>query len=287
MIPAVLAAAEPVSLLDPIAVWNAYRDTLIGWVLNLGAAAAILVFGLWAAGRVKAFIRKRVENNARIDKTLGGFFASIAYYVVIAFVVIAVLNRFGVQTTSLVAMLGAATLAIGLALQGTLGNVAAGVMIILFRPYKSGDYVEVGGYAGTVKDINIFTTELATPDNVQIILPNGICWGEAIKNYSAHATRRCDITFGISYEDDIAKAIDVILAVVKSDDRFLSDPAEPWVRVVNLGDSSVDLQLRAWVNAADYWEAKFATTRAVKEAFDAAGIEIPYPHRVEIQKKAD
>ncbi|MGD2131519.1 MAG: mechanosensitive ion channel, partial [Maricaulaceae bacterium] len=177
MIPAILAAAESVSLLDPVAVWDAYSDTLIGWLLNLFAAAAILILGLWVAGRIKGFIRKRVEKSEKIDNTLGGFFASIAYYLVVAFVVIAVLGRFGVQTTSLVAMLGAATLAIGLALQGTLGNVAAGVMVVLFRPYKLGDYVEVAGEAGTVRDINIFTTELVTPDNVQIILPNGLCWG--------------------------------------------------------------------------------------------------------------
>jgi small conductance mechanosensitive channel len=281
-----LAAAESVSLTDLPALWDAYRDTILGWILNAGAAAAILILGLWIAGGIRGFIRKRIAANPKIDPTLGGFVASIVYYLAVAFVVIAVLNRFGVQTTSLVAMLGAATLAVGLALQGTLGNVAAGVMVVLFRPYKLGDYVEVAGAAGTVKDINIFTTELATPDNVQIILPNGLCWGAAITNYSAHPDRRCDITFGISYDDDIAKAMDVILKIAEADDRFLNTPAEPWVRVVNLGDSSVDLQLRAWLKAGDYWEAKFATIKAVKEAFDAAGIEIPYPHQVEIRKTA-
>ena len=281
-----IAAAESVSLTDLPALWDAYRDTILGWALNAAAAAAILIAGLWVASSIKGFIRARVEHHPKVDSTLGGFVASIVYYVIVAFVVIAVLNRFGVQTTSLVAMLGAATLAIGLALQGTLGNIAAGVMIVLFRPYRVGDYVEVAGHAGTVKDIDIFTTELATPDNVQIILPNGLCWGAAITNYSAHPTRRCDITFGISYDDDIAKAMDVVLKVAEADDRFLNEPAEPWVRVVNLGDSSVDLQLRAWVKASDFWEAKFATIRAVKEAFDAAGIEIPYPHQVEIQKRA-
>lgn len=271
---------------DTPVLWETYRDTLVGWGLNVAAAAAILIAGLWAAGIVKRFVRSRALASPRIDDTLGGFFASLAYYVVVAFVIIAVLNRFGVQTTSLVAVLGAATLAIGLALQGTLGNVASGVMIILFRPYRLGDFVEVAGHAGTVKDINIFTTELATPDNVQIVLPNGACWGEAIKNYSRHAERRCDITFGISYDDDIDKATRIILDVVQADERFRDAPAEPWVRVVNLGDSSVDLQLRAWVAAADYWEARFAAIKAVKQAFDAGGVEIPYPHQVEIRKSA-
>ena len=281
-----LAAAEPVNFLDLASVWAAYKDTLVGWVLNVAAAAAILILGAWVAGVVKRTIRARTRRSARIDDTLGAFFASLAYYAVLAFVLIAVLNRFGVQTTSLVAVLGAATLAIGLALQGTLSDLAAGVMVILFRPYRLGDYVEVGGKAGTVKDINIFTTELATPDNVKIILPNGQCWGDPIVNYSSHAERRCDITFGISYDDDIDKAIGVILEVVKADGRFLDTPAEPWVRVVNLNDSSVDLQLRAWVAGADYWEAKFATIKGVKQSFDAAGVEIPYPHQVEIKKDA-
>jgi small conductance mechanosensitive channel len=279
-----IAAADALSAIDPLALWEANRETVVGWSLNVLAAATILIFGFWAAGRIKRFLRKRVEKNPRIDRTLGGFFSSLAYYVIVAFVVIAVLNRFGVQTTSLVAVLGAATLAIGLALQGTLSNVAAGVMLVLFRPYRHGDFVEIGGQSGTVKEISLFTTELATPDNVAITLPNGLCWGAAIKNYSAHPTRRCDLAFGISYSDDIDLAMKTVIGVVREDGRFLDAPAEPWVRVIGLGASSVDLQLRAWVKSEDYWDARFAVIKGVKEAFDAADIEIPYPHHVEIQK---
>jgi small conductance mechanosensitive channel len=281
-----IATADAMSLVDPLALWEANRETVVGWSLNVLAAASILILGLWAAGRVKRFLRRRAEKNAKIDNTLGAFFASLAYYVIVAFVVIAVLNRFGVQTTSLVAMLGAATLAIGLALQGTLSNVAAGVMLVLFRPYRLGDFVEIGGESGTVRDISLFTTELATVNNIQITMPNGLCWGAAIRNYSTNPTRRCDITFGISYTDDIDKAMTVILAAAREDGRFLDEPAEPWVRVVELGASSVDLQLRAWARIEDFWDARFATIKRVKEAFDAADIEIPYPHHVEIQKSA-
>ena len=215
--------------------------------------------------------------------------ASIIKWLILLVTIIAVLQLFGIQTTSLVAVLGAATLAIGLALQGTLSDLAAGVMLILFRPYKLGQYVDIGGTAGTVKDINLFMTELATPDNVQIVLPNGKAWGlwgSAIKNYSFHPTRRVDFTFGIDYSDDIDKAIGIIADLAAADDRVHKDP-EPWVRVVNLGDSSVDLGVRLWCDAGDYWELKFAMTKKVKEAFDANGVSIPYPHSVEIQKKAD
>lgn len=246
-------------------------------------AAVFLGVGLWAAGAVAGWIRKRVATSDRLDPTLGNFFASIAKYLILAVVIIAVLQLFGFQATSLVAVLGAATLAIGLALQGTLGNVAAGVMLIMFRPYKLGDYVQVAGHSGTVKDLNIFTTELVTPDGVRIVIPNGECWGGSVVNYAVER-RRVDLTFGISYDDDIEKAIGVILGVIEADSRFLNEPAEPWVRVVNLGDSSVDLQMRAWTSASDYWEARFAALRAVKEAFDRAGVEIPYPHQVEIAR---
>jgi small conductance mechanosensitive channel len=190
---------------------------------------------------------------------------------------------FGIQATSLVAVLGAASLAIGLALQGTLSNLAAGFMLILFRPFKVGQYIDAGGTAGTVKEINLFVTELATPDNVQIIVPNAKIWGSIITNYSFHPTRRVDLTFGIDYGDDADKAMEVIRTVATADERVHAEPG-PWMRVTNLGDSSVDIGVRLWCNASDYWELKFAMTRAVKEAFDKAGISIPYPHSVEIQK---
>jgi small conductance mechanosensitive channel len=280
-------ALPSVDWTDPMAIWESYSETVLGWSLNLLAATAILIGGLWISGKIRKFIRRRIEASARLDRTFAGFLANLAYYAMIAFVLIAVLNRFGVQTTSLVAVLGAATLAIGLALQGTLGNVAAGVMLVLFRPYKIGDYVEVGGMGGTVKDIDIFTTELSTPDNIQIIVPNGLCWGQPIRNYNHHPVRRCDLTFSIAYDSDIEKAIAVVLKVVEADLRFLQTPDKPWVRVVNLGASSVDLQLRAWAKTEDFWEARFATIRAVKEGFDAAGVEIPFPTQIQIQKPAE
>ena len=252
-------------------------------VINAVKALVVLVVGWMVAGAVSGMVRKRVNATPRIDPTLGNFAASIVKWVILLMVLVAVLGLFGIEATSLVAVLGAATLAIGLALQGTLSDLAAGVMLILFRPYKLGDFVDIGGTSGTVKDINLFVTELVTPDNVQIIVPNGQAWGAIITNFSAHDTRRVDLVFGIDYGDDADKAMDIIVELAQADGRVHDDPA-PWVRVTNLGDSSVDLTARLWVDAADYWEVKFALTKAVKEAFDARGISIPYPHSVEIQK---
>lgn len=254
-------------------------------ILNAVKALAVLVFGWIFAGAFSRFVRNRVNNHPRIDKTLGNFVASAVRWLILIIVLVAVLGIFGIEATSLVAMLGAATLAIGLALQGTLADLAAGFMLILFRPYKLGQYVDVAGTAGTVVDLNLFVTELSTPDNVQIIIPNGQAWGAIIKNFSHHDTRRVDMVFGIDYGDDAGKAMQIIIDQVNSDSRVLKDP-EPWVRVTNLGDSSVDLTTRIWCNAADYWELKFHMTRAIKEAFDAQGISIPYPHTVEIKKDA-
>ena len=253
-------------------------------VVNAAKALVVLIIGWTIAGLVSRFVRSRVNASKRIDNTIGNFAASIVRWVILLMVLIAVLNLFGIQATSLVAVLGAATLAIGMALQGTLSDLAAGFMLILFRPYANGQYVDIGGTSGTVKDINLFFTELTTPDNVQIILPNGQAWGSVITNYSTHPNRRLDLTFGIDYSDDIAWATEIILAVAIDDDRVFSDP-DPWVRVTNLGDSSVDLGVRLWCRAEDYWELKWYMTRAVKEAFDAGGISIPYPHQVEIAKK--
>ena len=254
-------------------------------IVSIVQALVFLVVGWFVAGALSAFVRRTVTRNPRIDETLGSFFASVVKWLILAAVVIAVLQLFGFEVTSLIAVLGAATLAIGLALQGTLADVAAGVMLIAFRPYKLGQYVDIGGTAGTVKDLNLFTTELATPDNVQIIMPNGKAWGSIITNYSAHPTRRLDLTFGIDYGDDADKAMALITELATADQRVHDDPA-PWVRVVNLGDSSVDLGVRLWCAAGDYWELKFDMTKRVKESFDKNGVSIPYPHSVEIHKDA-
>lgn len=253
-------------------------------ILDAVKALVVIVLGWAFAGAIAGWVRRRVNATPQIDPTLGSFTASMVKWAILAMVLVAVLGIFGIEATSIVAVLGAASLAIGLALQGTLSNLAAGVMLVVFRPYKLGQYVDIAGTSGTVKDLNLFTTELATPDNVQIIVPNGQAWGAIITNYSAHDTRRCDLTFGIGYDDDADKAMRIILDTARADGRVLDDPA-PWVRVTGLGASSVDLTARLWCAAADYWDLKFSLTKAVKEAFDEAGITIPYPHQVEIQKQ--
>ncbi|WP_244327842.1 mechanosensitive ion channel family protein [Ruegeria arenilitoris] len=253
-------------------------------IMNAVKALIVIILGWIVAGAIAGMVRRRINKTPQIDPTLGNFAASMVKWVILAIVLVAVLGIFGIQATSIVAILGAASLAIGLALQGTLSDLAAGVMLVVFRPYKLGQYVDIGGTSGTVKDLNLFTTELVTPDNVQIIVPNGQAWGSIITNFSAHDTRRVDLVFGIDYGDNADEAMNIILDVAKADSRILSDP-EPWVRVTNLGDSSVDLTARLWCNAPDFWDVKFETTKAVKEAFDAKGVSIPYPHSVEIQKK--
>ena len=261
-----------------IATWLDRFGELVPYFVNGLKALVILIVGWIIAGAISRMVRKRVEGAKRIDPTVGNFIASMVRWVLLAIVGITVLNVFGVEVTSLVAMLGAATLAIGLALQGTLGDMAAG-LIILFRPYGNGQYISIDGTSGTVKEINLFFTELATPDNVQIIVPNGKAWGAIITNYSAHETRRVDLTVGIDYADDMDRAMEVMLDMARADARVHADP-EPWVRVTNLGDSSVDLTMRIWANAIDYWDLKFAMTKAVKERFDEAGLSIPFPQQV-------
>lgn len=257
-------------------------DQAVGLVTQYGldvvGAIVILVVGLIVAGWVGRAVRGALGRVKRVDSMLRGFFASLAKYFVIAITVIAVLERFGVETTSFVAILGAAGLAIGLALQGTLSNVAAGVMLLLFRPFKVGDYVEVAGLAGTVADVSLFTTELTTPDNVQIVTPNSDIWGSPIKNYSHHETRRVQLVVGIGYGDNMDKAVGILRDVIKADERIHSEP-EPFVAVSALGASSVDITIRVWCDNGNFWPVSFSLPKAVKEAFDKNGISIPYPQR--------
>ncbi|MFC3613724.1 mechanosensitive ion channel family protein [Lutimaribacter marinistellae] len=248
-------------------------------ILNAIKALIVLVVGWMAAGAISGVVRRRINKTPRIDPTLGNFAAGAVKWIILAIVLVAVLGLFGIQATSIVAILGAASLAIGLALQGTLADLAAGVMLVVFRPYKLGDFVDIAGTSGTVKNLDLFTTELVTPDNVQIIVPNGKAWGQIITNFSAHPTRRLDMTFGIDYDDDPEKAMAIILDIARAEPRIHDDP-EPWVRVTNLNDSSVDLTARLWCDAADYWELKFLLYKEVKKSFDAQGISIPYPHQV-------
>jgi len=246
--------------------------------LNVLGGLVLLVVGVWFAGRAASVVDRIMRRTGKVDDTLRPFLVSLVRYALLAVVILAVLGQIGIQTASFLAVFGAAGLAIGLALQGTLSNVAAGVMLLLFRPFKAGDYIVVGGHAGTVQLLTLFTTELVTPDNVQIIVPNGQVWGSAVTNYSYHKTRRCDFVVGIGYGDDIGRAIETLQGVIAADGRAHTEPA-PQLVVGNLGESSVDITVRVWCDAGDYWSMRFDFNRAFKEALDRAGISIPFPQR--------
>ena len=257
-------------------------DQVMAAVTNYGldivGAIAILIVGWIASKWVRRAVIKALGKSENIAPMLRSFFASLAKYLVLIFTGLMVLSQFGVQTASLIAVLGAAGLAIGLALQGTLSNVAAGVMILIFRPFKIGDYVEAGGQAGTIQAVTLFMTEMVTPDNVQIIVPNSQIFGSSVVNYSFHDTRRLDLALGISYEDNIEMAVEAINQTIGADARVLKDP-EPLVAVSELADSSVNFVIRVWCEASDYWALKFDMTRALKEKMDSEGISIPYPQQ--------
>lgn len=258
---------------------------LLGVLGDILAAIAILLAGFMLAGWIKRRIRGVGERYQRLDVTLFNFLGNIARYAVLAFAVLFVLNTFGVQTTSVVAIIGAAGLAIGLALQGTLSNVAAGVMIVAFRPIKVGDFVVIGGEMGTVRDINLNFTELATIENLQTIIPNAQVWGNVITNYSAYPTRRSEWVFGVSYGANLLQAEGIIRDTILADPRALQDPA-PFIQVTRLGDFSVDFTVRVWCASADAWAFNTDMTRAVKEALDAGGVEIPFPTRTIVSSAA-
>lgn len=264
---------------DLIELRDQVMEILTTYGLEVLGAIAILVVGWILAGWAKAGTRRALNRVRWMDDTVRPIFAAVVGYLVLAITLIAVLNQFGVQTASIIAVLGAAGLAVGLALQGTLSNVAAGVMLLFLRPFKVGDYVEAGGASGTVKEVGLFNTELSTPDNVYIVVPNSAIFSQEISNYSRYATRRLDIAVGVAYDADLTKAMSVLLATLEADGRALPDPA-PQVMVMELGDSAITINLRFWVNAADLWPCKWAMNKAVKEALDAAGIEIPFPQRV-------
>ena len=245
--------------------------------LEVLAAVIILVVGRVIAGWARRLTRKGLERGD-VDPTLVPFVAKVTYYGVMAVVVIAALNRLGVATTSVVAIFGAAGLAVGLAMQGTLSNFASGVMLLIFRPFDLGDYVDAGGITGTVMEIGIFATTLRSPDNIRKTVPNSQIYGSTISNFNGYETRRVDMVMGISYDDNIQTAIDTIQRIVSEDERVLADPA-PQIAVSNLGDSSVDIVVRPWCNADDYWNLRFDLNRRLKEGLEAAGCSIPYPQR--------
>jgi small conductance mechanosensitive channel len=241
-------------------------------------AIIILILGRIAAGIGRNVVRKVLEKS-KTDPAVVSFVGSMIYFLILIFAVLAALAKFGIQTASFVAILGAAGFAIGFALQGSLANFAAGVLILVLRPFKVGDYIDGAGVGGTVKDIQLFTTVLATPDNIKIMVPNGKLFGDTIKNFSGFDTRRIDFVIGIGYTSDIQKAYDVLMSLIKEDTRILSDPP-PKVAVSELADSSVNFVVRPWVKRSDYWGVKFDLTRKIKEAFDENGIEIPFPQQV-------
>ncbi|MCF6216802.1 MAG: mechanosensitive ion channel [Emcibacter sp.] len=259
-----------------------YTDMAMGFAMTYGmnflGALLILIIGWIVAGWAKRFVTRILSKSSKIDTTLTSFLSSGLRYIILIFTVIAVLGKFGVQTASLIAIVGAASLAIGLALQGTLSNVAAGVMLLIFRPFKIGDFINAAGHAGSVKNLGLFVTEMATGDNVQIIVPNSQIWGASIQNYSAHDTRRVDLMIGIGYDDNIDNAIAEIGAVVEADDRSLKSP-ETSIFVGELADSSVNIVVRVWTKSGDYWPLKAALTKNIKHRFDEKGISFPYPQQ--------
>ncbi|MEW7978480.1 MAG: mechanosensitive ion channel domain-containing protein [Candidatus Sedimenticola endophacoides] len=258
--------------LDINALINTY---IIPWAINIALALAIFIVGrIISKGLVK--LLGKLLTKAKMDAILINFITSITGAILLLFIIIAALDQLGVDTTSLIALLGAAGLAVGLALQNSLQNFAAGVMLIIFRPFKTGDFVEAGGTMGVVEAISIFSTIMRTGDNREVIVPNGSIYSGTIINYSARETRRIDMVFGIGYDDDIRQAKEIMATILAADERILPEP-EPLIAVAELADSSVNFNVRPWVKSGDYWAVKFDLTEKIKLAFDENGISIPYP----------
>ncbi|TVQ85073.1 MAG: mechanosensitive ion channel family protein [Micavibrio sp.] len=241
--------------------------------VRLLTGVAIFYIGRWASGVISRLIRKGMER-ARLDKTIVTFVSNIAYYALFGFSIIAALSHMGIETTSLAALVAAAGLAVGLALQGSLSNFASGVMIVIFRPFRVGHFIEAAGTAGTVEALSIFTTTLRTPDNKIIIVPNKNISGGNITNHSAKKTRRIDLTFNIGYDDDLKKARKILEKLLKSDARILADPA-PEIAVAELAEARIELAVRPWVKVKDVWEVRCALLEGVKREFDKAGFQKP------------
>lgn len=250
---------------------------IIPWGTKIIFALLVFIVGRWVV-RMLVNMLKKVMTKANVDEMLVSFLGNIAYAALLAVVVLAALEQLGVNTTSAMAILGAAGLAVGLALKDSLTSFAAGVMLIIFRPFKLGDFVEAGGVSGVVEEIRIFHTMLKTGDNREVTMPNAQIYSGTIINYSARATRRIDLVIGIGYDDDIKKARDLIRRVIEADSTVLKDPA-PTIMVLELGASSVDFAVRPWVKSGDYWTTRAALLEAIKETFDKEGISIPYPQQ--------
>ncbi|MDH4107757.1 MAG: mechanosensitive ion channel [Gammaproteobacteria bacterium] len=263
--------------IDWAGLWD--KTASLGFDFGIQALTAIVIFyvGRLIVKVITNGVRK-VMTTREVDKILESFVTSLVYWALMTFVIIATINQLGIQTASLIAIMGAAGLAVGLALQGSLANFAAGVLIVMFRPYRTGDWVEAAGVSGSVVKVQILTTILKTGDNKEIIVPNGQIMNSIITNYSANDTRRVDLTFGVGYGDDLDLVRSVIRSVVEADPRVLKEP-ECLIAVAQLADSSVNFTVRPWVNTADYWSVYFDLTEAVKKRFDKEGISIPFPQR--------
>lgn len=263
-------------------IWGQLGPVVTTLGVNLLSALILIVLGWSVAGWAQRAIRRGLGRFKDVDRTLISVVAGVARYFILITVVIMVLARFGVQTASILAALGAIGLAVGLALQGTLANIAAGVMLLFLRPFRVGDYVSANGHDGTVEEIGLFTTEMTTFDGIYQSVPNSSIWGGRIINYTRNPSRRHDILVGISYRDDIDRAQEVLLGVLQGDGRVLDEtrgPAGPQVLVRELAESSVTLGLRFWTSTEDFWPADFELRKAAKQALDASGITIPYPQR--------
>jgi small conductance mechanosensitive channel len=270
-------------VLDQGASWAPW---IMEMMLNLAIAIAIFIVGKMLASKVAKFVENRMLKS-NVDKAVAGFASSILYALMFAGIALMALGQLGIETTSFIAILGAAGLAVGLALQGSLSNFASGVLIILFRPFKAGDFIDAAGQAGTVDRIELFSTYMKTPDNRVIIIPNSAIANGAIVNFSKEKTRRIDLVIGISYDADIKLAKNIMQEIVDADERILKDPA-CGIAVVELADSSVNFNLRPWVNAADYWAVRADILEKIKYTFDEQGVGIPYPQMdVHIQKEAE
>ena len=250
---------------------------------SMRVLSGILVLGAgWIIGN---YAKTAITKVSALDDTLSSFLGGFVKYTIFVFAIVIVLGQFGVQTASLIAVLGAAGLAIGLALQGTLSNIAAGVMLLILRPFNVGDYIDFGGNGGTVKSLGLFGTELSTPDNVYVFAPNSTVWGSNIYNYSRNQQRRLDIYFGIAYDQDITKAMKTVEKALQKEERLITTSGkEPQVMMSNMGDFSLDLIARFWCKASDYWDLKWDLTKAVKEALDKEGVDIPFPTQTVIHE---
>ncbi len=256
--------------------FNGLQVLIVTYAFSVIGAILILVVG-WSISRLLGrWVRSLLSRTHRVDPTVVGFFSVFVRYAVLVVVVIMVLGQFGVQTASIITALGAAGLAIGLALQGTLQNIAAGIMLLVLRPFRVGEYIDADGVSGTIQEIGLFATELKTLDGLYRMAPNSQLWNVPVTNYSRLPERRHDLVIGIGYEDDIAKAQSVLMELARADSRVLSDP-EPWAYVSELGDSAVAVTLRYWTKSADWWTTSRELTKAAKIAFDENGISIPFP----------